>query len=144
LQPPTSDFITDGLRSTGGDGRRKVDEEFAPPIFRLPRTKRITKKIELLAWVISSPVFILAIDNLRLLRMKLQPTLLKPLRYSIPNFLSLASRPAMHNGIIGIPLKRQMRKLVSLPSGPAAESNCPTTSDSKACKDCLSDLSQTP
>jgi hypothetical protein len=45
---------------------------------------------------IFEPVFILAIDNLRLLRMKLQPTFLKPLRYSIPNFLSLASRPAMH------------------------------------------------
>jgi hypothetical protein len=58
-----------------------------------------------------SPVFILAIDNLRLLRMKLQPTLLKPLRYSIPNFLGLAFGPAMHDGIIGIPLKRQMRKL---------------------------------
>jgi hypothetical protein len=111
LQPPTSDFITDGLRGACGDGRSEIDEEFAPPSFRLPRTKRITKKIELLAWVISSPVFILAIDNLRLLRMKLQPTLLKPLRYGIPNFLSLASRPAMHDGIIGIPLKRQMRKL---------------------------------
>src|SRR5262245_53804437 len=33
---------------------------------------------------------------------------------------------------------------VSLPSGPAAENNCPTTSDSKACKDYLSDLFQTP
>src|SRR5262249_62122773 len=33
---------------------------------------------------------------------------------------------------------------VSLPSEPAAESNCPTTSDSKACKDYLSDLFQTP
>src|SRR5262245_43403854 len=33
---------------------------------------------------------------------------------------------------------------VSLPSGPAAENNCPTTSDSKACTDCLSDLFQTP
>src|SRR5215813_11848393 len=33
---------------------------------------------------------------------------------------------------------------VSLPYEPAAESNCPTTSDSKACKDCLSDLFQTP
>src|SRR5262245_61529291 len=108
LQPPTSDFITDGLRSACRDGRSKVDEEFAPPSFRLPRTKRITKKIELLAWVISSPVFILAIDNLRLLRMKLQPTLLKPLRYSIPNFLSLASRPALHAGFIGIHLNRNI------------------------------------
>src|SRR5262245_7349046 len=33
---------------------------------------------------------------------------------------------------------------VSLPCAPAAESNCPTTSDSRACRDCLSDFSQTP
>src|SRR5262249_21362871 len=89
----------------------KLTKSLPTPIFRLPRTKRITKKIEFLGWVRSSPIFVLAIDNLRLLRMKLQPTLLQPLRYRIPNFLSLASRPAMHDGVIGIPLKRQMRIL---------------------------------
>src|SRR5262249_34218302 len=91
--------------------RAEIDEEFAPPVFRLPRTKRITKKIKFLIRVISSPVLILTIDNLRLFRMKLQPTLLKPLRYGIPNFLSLAFGPAMHDGIIGIPLERQLRIL---------------------------------
>src|SRR5262245_30025113 len=91
--------------------RTEVDEELAPPVLRLPRAKRIAKKIELVVGVIPSPIFILTIDNLRLLRMKLQSTLLQPLPYSTPNLLSLTLRPAMHDGIIGIPLERQMRIL---------------------------------
>jgi hypothetical protein len=43
--------------------------------------------------------------------MKLQPTLSQPLLYGFPNLLSLTSGPAMHDGIIGVPLERQMRIL---------------------------------
>jgi hypothetical protein len=43
--------------------------------------------------------------------MKLQPTILQSGRNRCPNFLGLAFRSAMHDGIIGIPLERQMRIL---------------------------------
>ena len=62
----------------------------------------MAQKIEFLVRVIPSPIFILAMDNIRLLRMKLQPTLLQPLCYGTPNLLCLTFRPAMHDGIIGV------------------------------------------
>src|SRR3972149_641282 len=91
--------------------RTEVDEELSFPVLRSSWAKRISQKVELPVRITPSSVLILTIDNLRLLRMKLQPTFPQPLRNSCPNFLSLAFRSAMHDGIIGIPLERQMRIL---------------------------------
>src|ERR1019366_8205875 len=56
-----------------------------------------------------SPVIIPAIDDLRLLRMKFQSALLQTRGYGRPDFLCFYLCPAMHEGIIGEPLKRVLR-----------------------------------
>src|SRR5437868_10013597 len=94
----------------------EVDEELSLAVLRSPRPKRVPEKIELFVRICPSPVTILAIDHLRLLRMKLQPTLLETRGYGGPNLLSLRFRSAMHDGIIGEPLKRQLRILLRHPS----------------------------
>ena len=71
MQPPSPNLVPNGLCSAVGDSRTEVDEELAPPVLRFPRTKRIAQEIKFLVRVLPSPIFILTIDNLRLLRMKL-------------------------------------------------------------------------
>jgi hypothetical protein len=58
-----------------------------------------------------------------------------------PSRLSGRSDPLPSEFPIFFPLHRPW---VSSPFAPAAESNCPTTPDSRACKGCLSNPSQTP
>src|ERR1019366_63417 len=82
-----------------GNSRAEVDEVLAVPILRSPRLKPIAQKIELLVRVSPSPVIILAVDNLRLLRMKLQPAFLHTRGNRCPHLLRLRFRPAMHNRV---------------------------------------------
>src|ERR1700719_1756991 len=79
----------------------EVDEELSFAILRSPRPKRVAQKIELLVRICPSPVFILAIDDLGLLRMKFQPTLLQTCGYGCPNLLGFHFCSAMRDGIVG-------------------------------------------
>jgi hypothetical protein len=48
--------------------------------------------------------------------MKLQPTFLQTRGYGGPNSLGFRLRPAMYDGIVGVPLKRHLRLLLRHPS----------------------------
>src|SRR5215469_2103303 len=73
-QTPASNLCPDGPYRLIRDCRAEVDEVFPLAILRPPRPKRIAKKIKLLVRVRPSPVIILAVDDFRLLWMKLQST----------------------------------------------------------------------
>src|ERR1019366_5284296 len=107
MQIPASNLLANRLPRFVGNGRAEVDEVLAETILRSPRLKTITQKIELLVRVSPPPVIILAIDDLRLLWMKLQPALLHSRGNRCPHCLC----PAMRNRIIGVPFERQMRIL---------------------------------
>src|ERR1035437_5521807 len=111
MQIPASNLRTNRFHRLVGNCRTEIDEVLPITILRPPRPKRVAQKIELFVWVRSSPILILAIDNLSLFRMKLQPTLLQTRGYGPPNLLSFHFRPAMHDGIIGETLKRQLPML---------------------------------
>src|ERR1035437_1836256 len=115
MQIPASNLLADRLPRFVGNGRTEVDEVLAKSILRSPRLKTIAQKIELLVWVSPPPVVILAIDNLRLLRMKLQPALLHARGYRCPHLLRLRFCPAMHDRIVGIPFEWQIRILAPHP-----------------------------
>src|SRR5215510_9913845 len=106
MQIPTTNFRPNLLHRLVRNCRTEVDEEFALAILRSPRPKRIAKKIELLVRIGPSPVIILAIDDLRLLRMKFQPTFLQTCGYGRPNLLGFRFCSAMHDGIIGETFER--------------------------------------
>src|SRR5215469_8386591 len=106
MQLPASNFHPNGFHRFVRNCGTEVDEEFPLATFRSPRPKRIAEKIELLVRIAPSPIIILAIDNLRLRRMKLQPTFPHACGYGCPDLLGLLLRPAMHDGIIGVTLKR--------------------------------------
>lgn len=89
MQIPASNLRPNRFHRLVGYCRAEVDEALPLPILRSPRPKRVAEKIELLVRIPPSPILILAIDNLRLLRMKLQPTVLHASGYSRPNLLGL-------------------------------------------------------
>src|SRR3954451_1619151 len=98
MQIPASNLRTDRFYCFVGDCRTEIDEKLAVPILRSSGPKRIAQKIELLVRVPPSPVIILAIDNLRLLRMKLQPAILQTRSYGRPNLRGFLCRSAMYDG----------------------------------------------
>src|ERR1035438_4475945 len=109
MQVPASNLFPYRLHRFVGNSRTEVDEEFPLSILRPSRPKSIAEKIELLVGISPSPVIIPAIDDLLLLWMKFQSTLLQTRGYSRPDFLCFCLCPAMHDGIIGEPLKRILR-----------------------------------
>ena len=75
-QFPASKCIADCLRCLVRDRRTEIDKELALAILRSSRLKRIPQKIKLLVRVSLLSKIILAIDDLRLLRMEFQSTAL--------------------------------------------------------------------
>src|ERR1700689_756365 len=108
MQIPAAKLLADRFAGFVGNGRTEVDEVLAEPILRSPRLKSIAQKVELLVRVSPPPVVILAIDNLRLHRMKLQPAFLHTRGYRCPHLPRLPLCPAMHDRIVGIPFERQL------------------------------------
>src|SRR5471030_2064806 len=108
MQIPASNLRTNRFHRLVGNCRAEIDEVLPFAILRSPRPKRVAQKIELLVRVRPSQILILAIDNLRLFGMKLQPTLLQASGYGRPNLLGFHFCPAMHDGIIGETLKRHL------------------------------------
>src|ERR1041385_4817963 len=84
MQIPASNLRPDRFHRLVGHCRTEVDEVLPLAIFRSPRPKRVPQKIELFVRICPSPIIILAIDDLRLLRMKFQPTLLHNARLWLP------------------------------------------------------------
>src|ERR1039458_7513401 len=75
MQVPASNLYPNRFHRLVGNCRAEIDEELPLAILRSSWPKRIAQKIEFLVRIRPPPVIILAIDNLRLLRMKLQPKL---------------------------------------------------------------------
>src|SRR5450755_1315491 len=116
MQIPASNLLPDRPHRFVGNSRTEIDEELPLPILRSPRPKRVAQKIELLVRICPSPVIILAIDDLRLLRMKFQPALLQTRGYGRPYLLRFFLCPATHDGIVGEPLKWILRIFRQHPS----------------------------
>ena len=50
----------------------------------------------------------IAVDHLRLIRMKFQPTFPQPCGYGCPNLLGFGFRSAMRDDIVGVSFKRHL------------------------------------
>src|SRR6266496_3112702 len=105
MQFPTSNLLANRLPRFVRNSRTEIDEVLAEPILRSPRLKTITQKIELLVRVSPPPVLILAIDHLRLFRMKLQPAFLHSRGDRCSHLQRLRFCPAMHDPIVGVPFE---------------------------------------
>src|SRR5215468_9306211 len=92
-QLPIANRSPYGLAGFLRNGRTEVDEVLSLPTLRASGTKRIAQKIKLLLSIPFPSIIILAIDNFRLFRMKLQPTFLHPPGNRCPHFLRRWGKP---------------------------------------------------
>ena len=79
LKLPAPNFAPNRFERVAANRRAERDPDSALPPSRQPRPKRIAEEVELLVGVVSAPVIILAVDDLRLCGMKLKPAFSKPL-----------------------------------------------------------------
>src|SRR5713226_1842743 len=108
-QPPAPHLLAHLGHRVRAHRRGEVDEELAPSILRPPRAKRITQEIQPFLGILAWPVVILAVDDTRLARMDLQPTLREPMSYALQDLLRLRLRSAVRDNIICISLERHAR-----------------------------------
>ena len=106
---PTSHRLSHPRRCRIAHRRREVDEVLTPPILRPTRAKRVPQEGELLRGILPRPVVILAVDDVRLLRMDLQPALRQTTFDVRQDLLRLRLRPTVHDDIIRVPLERNVR-----------------------------------
>src|SRR6266478_7943605 len=104
-QPPAPHLLAHLGHRVRAHRRGEVDEELAPSILRPPRAKRIPQEIEPFLGIPAWPVVILAVDDTRLARMDLQPTLREPMSDALQDLLRLRLRPAVRDNIIRVPLE---------------------------------------
>ena len=79
LESPLPDFPTHCLERSWGRRGQERDAIGSVGPGREPRPECIAEEVELLVGILSAPVIILAVDDLRLLRMKRQSTFSEPL-----------------------------------------------------------------
>jgi hypothetical protein len=98
-QLPVANFLANCLRCCLAYAGTEVDEELSPTILRSSGLKAIPKEVEFLVQEISTSIIILAVDDFRLLRMKLQSALGKALLKRISEFLRLLFTDAMAESV---------------------------------------------
>jgi hypothetical protein len=97
------------------DSRGKVGEVTSKAILRLARAKGKPEKVKVLLRIRSSPHTILAVDDLGLLRMYLQPTVSQALSERRLELLGLLLTRAVTERIVGIAFKENARLVASHP-----------------------------
>src|SRR5271165_3655950 len=105
LEFPASDFLSDGLCSFVAYSRQEAHEVFPPVVSSPPGSELIAQEGKLLVLMRSSPIRILAINDFGFLEVKLQSAFSHPQDDRLALVFGFLLRSAMHDGIIGIPLK---------------------------------------
>src|SRR4051794_9759306 len=89
-QPPIPDRLTDRLGGLVADRRKEAHEELPPSILGPPGPKGVAKEVELAVLMLASPVIVLAVHDLGLLRVKLKTALLQSLPDRFEHLLRLS------------------------------------------------------
>jgi len=98
---PVTYLPSDRLGRCVTDTGTEVDKELTPAILRPPGLKAVAQKVELRVRVIFSSIIILAVHDVCLFGMKLQPALSKTLRQTLLQFACLPLAAAMAENIVG-------------------------------------------
>src|SRR5438874_1733721 len=113
MQRPVADIATDTRqRRRAGGGLETVGEDAALRLHPhdLPGSKLEAEKIEVAVGEIAAPVHILAVDDLRLLRMQHQLAGREAVGSRTPECPRLLGALAVTNNIVRVPLEWDMRK----------------------------------
>jgi len=127
MQPPTTHCSAHRLGRLVANRRGEADEQLPGPVHRAPGPKRIAQEVEALLWIAVAPVAVLAVDDLRLLRMQLQLAHRKPRFQHLTQLACLCFANTVADGIIGVALKRDIGVVFPASSDPthSAERDSP-------------------
>jgi hypothetical protein len=115
VERPASDRLSDGLESFVACRGAEQDAECTPPASRQSRPEPVAEKVERLVWVASAPIFVLAVDDFRLLRMKRQSAVSEPPLKRFAQRPRLLLTVAVTYRIIGIALEGDVRIVTTHP-----------------------------
>ena len=109
VYPPSADLRYDGLGCLTADARSEADEVLAVAVQRRPGTKRVSQKVETDMVAVLSPVAVLTVDDLRLLRVRFQLARLQPLFDRSSDRVRLRFRPAVNDHIVRVAFEWAVR-----------------------------------
>ena len=118
VKRPAANFAADARQRRGTDGRHEAVREDAPILLHphdLPGTVLVAQKIEADDGIVAPPVHILAVDDLRLLRMQHQLAGRRAVRNRTPQGLRLLLGFAVTDHVVGVTLERDVRELAHHP-----------------------------
>ncbi len=109
IDPPVPHFLPHPLCRVIADRWCEADEVLAPLVLRPSRAKRVPEEVELLVRVPPPTIIILAVDDLRLYRMKFQSALREAAPDALQDVLRLLLSLAVRHNIIRVPFERHGR-----------------------------------
>src|ERR1700736_3279948 len=104
VKGPAPDGPTDGLQRLRAGRGQKASKRTTPPPQRFPRPEHESEEGKRLVRKIAAPVRILAVDDLRLLRMQHQLAGRKAVGNRAPECPRLLGAFAMTNDVVRVPL----------------------------------------
>src|SRR3954447_20190171 len=107
--PPVSDRLPDRLGGLVADRWDEAHEELPPSIPGPPGPKGVAEEVELDVLMLASPVIVLAVHDLGLLRVKLKTALLQSLPDRFEHMLGLSLALGVNDHIVGIALELDVR-----------------------------------
>jgi hypothetical protein len=108
--PPLADGLPDPLGGLGAHRRQEADKEFPPAILGTSRLEGVAQKVECDVFVLSRPVVVLAVDDPRLRRMKLEAALRKPTANGLQHRPGVSLTGTVDDGIVRVTLEVDTRK----------------------------------
>jgi len=109
MQRPSPDRLPDSFQRLRTGCRQERDRVFVTAPYRLPRPERIAEKVERLVWKFATPGRVLAVDELRLLRVQSELAGCKSDPQATPQRLGLFGASAMADDVVRVSLERNVR-----------------------------------
>jgi len=106
MQGPSPDRLPDCFQCLRTGCRQERDRVLIAVPYRLPRPERIAEKVERLVRKVASPVRVLAVDELRLLRVQSELASCKSSLQAAPQRLGLFGALAMTDDVVRVSLER--------------------------------------
>jgi hypothetical protein len=97
------------------DRRTETDEKLTPVISRRSRPEGISKEVKTLAWPTTRSMQVFAVYDARLFGIQAEFALCQTLLNAFSDLLQLRVGLAVHNDIIGIPLKADSGMIILHP-----------------------------
>lgn len=115
VQPPVADYAVDTFQGVGADRGQKRQELTSVPVSGGPGTERVAQERERRAREGAPPVVVLAVHDLRLVRVQHETDLFHACCQRGEDFLGTLAARAVHDRVVGVPFELDIVELSDQP-----------------------------